>query len=102
VLPEPGDHEGGTGQQIGQVVQFVHGSIEGLKFDSIGSLDSLLCPSFFTLEGIHPCYEFGIGTGANVFADDAAVDLYRTRVVAALVPAHFMLPPRACPAFSLA
>src|SRR5262249_888487 len=57
-----------------------------------------LQPASLPVESVQLRRQLGHPAGADVLADDAAVDLPAASVVPALGPAHFLLPPSVCPA----
>ena len=92
MLAEAGCHERGAGQQFGLLA---HPAKSGVKVSQFGPFRAEGRPvgrPLFPFDDIQLGRQFGHAAGADVFPDDAPVDLLRAGVIAALVPAHFCYP----------
>ena len=97
VLVEPGADEGGPGQQVGQAAQFVQGSSQGGV--AVGRGATLLGVTLLleTALGVLRGGLFSGWAGAEVLAQEAAVDAACARVVAA--PSASCFPGHGCVTF---
>src|SRR4051812_45930191 len=89
VLVEPRGQQRGSGCQVGCFAQCLEFRIEGVQLNFLPIPGLPLGFSIGPFQGVHLGQQRGGLPGANVLANDAAVDLPRAGVIAAaLLPAH--------------